>query len=261
MNHENTFALLPGYVDNELTLSETVEFERHLAGCAECRRALEAQRQVGVLLKASDLRFAAPEALRARIEAELCPRRSLVHRFGAWLRAWKQKRRSNWMPVGALAVSAAALVWSGTLYLAAPPADVQLSQELVDSHVRSLQPDRLIDVISTDRHTVKPWFNGKIDFAPPVLDFAQAGYPLIGGRLDYVDGRTVAVMVYRYKLHPINLYVWPGHAAGKNPAIQERQGYHIAHWSDGRMNYWVVTDAGADELDGFIKNLRAHTES
>jgi anti-sigma factor RsiW len=261
MDHDNAFALLPGYLDDELTLSETVAFERHLAGCAGCRRALASQRRVGALLSAPALRFAAPAPLRRRIEAELYPRASLFHRFAAWRHAWKTKRRSNWLPAAAMALSTAALMWSGTLYLAAPSAEVQLSEELVDSHVRSLQPDRLIDVVSTDRHTVKPWFNGRIDFAPPVFDFAQAGYPLIGGRLDHVGGRAVAVMVYRYRLHPINLYVWPGNEAGKRPVIEERQGYHLAHWSDGRMNYWIVTDAGADEVDSFIGHLRARADS
>jgi anti-sigma factor RsiW len=133
---------------------------------------------------------------------------------------------------------------------------------LVDDHVRSLQFNHLSDVISTDRHTVKPWFDGKLDFAPPVVDLAQQGYPLVGGRLDYLNGRAVAVMVYRYKLHPINLYVWPGNDAGAPPPrIYEQQGYHLAHWSAAAMNYWAITDAGEAELNGFITDLLAHPAS
>jgi anti-sigma factor RsiW len=163
--------------------------------------------------------------------------------------------------VGAMVVSLVALTWSAGLYLSMPSGDTHLTQELVDSHVRSLQFDHLYDVISTDRHTVKPWFDGKIDFAPPVVDLAQQGYPLVGGRLDYLNGRAVAVMVYRYKLHPINLYVWPGSDAGATPHIYERQGYHLAHWSAAGMNYWAITDAGETELNGFITGLRAHPAS
>jgi anti-sigma factor RsiW len=146
---------------------------------------------------------------------------------------------------------------SMSLYLAVPSPEQRLTQELVDDHVRSLQSNHLFDVISTDKHTVKPWFNGKLDFAPPVIDLAQQGYPLVGGRLDFLHGRPVAVMVYSYKLHPINLYVWPGDDAGAVPHIQERQGYHLAHWSAAGMNYWAITDAGENELDGFIADLRA----
>ena len=261
MDHEKAFELLPGYIDNELTLSETVEFEHHLSGCAECQRALESQQRVSSLLKTSNLQFTAPDELRARIKAQLHPRKSLFQRLAHWLPSWKEGGRSSWAPAGAMVISAAALMWSGMLYLATPSADVRLSQELVDNHVRSLQLNHLIDVISTDRHTVKPWFEGKIDFAPPVLNLAQDGYPLVGGRLDYLDGRTVAVMVYRYKLHAINLYVWPGNDAGESPGVHELQGYHIAHWTDGRMNYWAITDAGNSELAGFVKSLRAHAGS
>lgn len=161
-----------------------------------------------------------------------------------------------------MAFSVIALMWSAGLYLSAPSGETRLTHELVDDHIRSLQFNHLSDVISTDRHTVKPWFDGKLDFAPPVVDLAQQGYPLVGGRLDYVNGRTVAVMVYRYKLHPINLYVWPGNDAGAPPpGIYEQQGYHLAHWSTAGMNYWAITDAGETELNGFITNLLAHPAS
>ncbi|WP_321939188.1 anti-sigma factor [Paraburkholderia sp. J8-2] len=261
MDHGKAFELLPGYIDSELTLGETVEFEHHLSGCAVCHCVLASQRRVSTLLKTSKLQFTAPAELRARIKKELHPRESLFQRLVDWLPSWKEGGRSGRAATGVMIISAAAFMGSGMLYLAAPSSDVRLSQEFVDNHVRSLQLNHLIDVISTDRHTVKPWFEGKIDFAPPVLNLAQDGYPLVGGRLDYLDGRTVAVMVYRYKLHAINLYVWPGHDAGDSAKVHEQQGYHIAHWTDGRMNYWAITDAGKNELYGFVKSLRAQAGS
>ena len=277
MDHEQAFEFLPGYIDEELSLSESLEFERHLAGCEQCKRAYEQQRQVSAQLRQNDLRMNAPPELVKRIRAALPVQRSLWQRlserfsgvagFGGMSVAGGTGSTAGargtlgWAPVGAMAVSLVALTWSAGLYLSTPSGDTHLTEELVDSHVRSLQFDHLYDVISTDRHTVKPWFDGKIDFAPPVIDLAQQGYPLVGGRLDYLNGRAVAVMVYRYKLHPINLYVWPGSDAGATPHIYERQGYHLAHWSAAGMNYWASTDAGETELNGFITDLRAHPAS
>ena len=128
--------------------------------------------------------------------------------------------------------------------------------ELVSSHVRSLQVDHLSDVVSSDQHTVKPWFNGKLDFSPPVIDLAAQGFPLVGGRLDYLDGHTVAVLIYRHKLHPINLYIWP--SSDRNGALQVhgRQGYHLIHWVVGGMNYWAVSDLAANELEFYVNFLR-----
>ena len=261
MDHEQAFELLPGYLDQELSLSEALEFERHLAGCEQCQQVYSQHRQVSARLRQADLRVEAPAELVKRIKAALPGRPSLWQRL-VELFGWRRGGGSlGWAPVGAMVMSVVALTWSAGLYLSVPSSETRLSQELVDNHIRSLQFNHLSDVISTDRHTVKPWFDGKLDFAPPVVDLAQLGYPLVGGRLDYLDGRPVAVMVYRYKLHPINLYVWPGDDAGATPHIYQRQGYHLAHWSAAGMNYWAITDAGDMELNGFITDLRAHPAS
>jgi anti-sigma factor RsiW len=151
----------------------------------------------------------------------------------------------------------AALAVSSALYLQVPSDEQRLSQELVDNNIRSLQVDHLFDVASTDRHTVKPWFGGKLDFAPPVIDLASQGYPLVGGRVDYMGGQRVAVMVYRDKLHPISLFVWPGSGENSASSFQERQGYHIAHWRAAGMNYWAITEAGDEDLRGFVNRMRA----
>lgn len=261
MDHQQVLELLPGYLDQELSLSEALAFERHLEDCEECRQVYAQHRAASAQLKQAELRVEVPLALRQRIEAALprepVPRETLGERFKRWNAGWSR----TWMPLGATAVSVAVLGASMSLYLMAPSPEQRLTQELVDDHIRSLQSDHLMDVISTDKHTVKPWFNGHLDFAPPVIDLAQQGYPLVGGRLDFLSGRAVAVMVYRYKLHPINLYVWPGSDTGAQARVFERRGYHLAHWSAAGMNYWAITDAGADELGGFITDLRARSAS
>ncbi|MGU7770769.1 anti-sigma factor family protein [Burkholderia sp. MR1-5-21] len=261
MDHQQAVDMLSGYLDNALSLTESAAFERHLARCSTCRQAFEAQQRVGALMKACGLRFRAPDALRARIVADLRVHKTVLQRISGWLAPRKTIGVPVWAPAGALAVSAFALVWSGAFYLSAPGADVRLRSELVDSHVRSLQASHLTDVVSTDRHTVKPWFDGKIDFAPPVLDLASDGYPLVGGRLDYMNGHAIAVLVYRYKLHPINVYVWPADSAAEPTRIYVQHGYHLAHWVAAHMNYWVVTDADGRELGGFVERLRTRAGS
>jgi anti-sigma factor RsiW len=272
MNHEQASELLSGFLDEELSLSEALQFQRHLDGCEECTQVLAQHRDVGAQLRSAQLRVDAPPELVKRIEAALPGRSAPWAQLGERFKGQGGGNRSasrwltwpTWATAGMMVASVAALSVSMSLYLAVPSSEDRLTQEVVDDHIRSLQFNHLSDVISTDKHTVKPWFNGKLDFAPPVIDLVQQGYPLIGGRLDYVDGRTVAVMVYRYKLHPINLYVWPGKGSSsgiepqpREPAIHERQGYHLAHWSAGGMTYWAITDAGESELRGFVTDLRA----
>lgn len=261
MDHEQAFELLPGYLDQELSLSEALEFERHLADCEQCQQVYAQHRQVSAQLRQADLRVDTPQELVKRIKAVLPARRTFWQQLGERFGRWSGGGAMPWAPAGAMLMSVVALTWSVGLYLSVPSSETRLTQELVDNHIRSLQVNHLSDVISSDRHTVKPWFDGKLDFAPPVVNLAQQGYPLVGGRLDYLNGRPVAVMVYHYKLHPINLYVWPGGDAGATPRIYARQGYHLAHWSAAGMNYWAITDAGEAELNGFITELRAHPAS
>jgi anti-sigma factor RsiW len=249
MEHQEALELLPAYLDQELGISDAIAVEHHLAGCLECQREYVAQGKVSAQLKMGATYFEAPTHLANRIKTALPQGRSHSARFKAW--------GFNWLNAGAVMVALLAVVWGGSLYLTLPSPQERLVEELVSSHVRSLQVDHLSDVVSTDRHTVAPWFNGKLDFSPPVSDLASQGFPLVGGRLDYLDGRTMAVLIYRHNQHPINLYIWPSTGSDAAPQTQVRQGYHLVRWAMGGMNYWVVSDLAKNELEFFVGALRS----
>lgn len=249
MDHKEAMELLPAYLDQELGISDAIAVERHLGNCPECQQEYSKLSEVSALLKKDAAYFKAPTHLAQRIKMALPPDRSDATRFRGW--------NFNWLNAGAVMVTLLAVLWSGSLYLTLPSAQDRLMEELVSSHVRSLQVDHLSDVVSSDQHTVKPWFNGKLDFSPPVIDLAAQEFPLVGGRLDYLNDRTVAVLVYRHNQHPINLYIWPSSDRNGAPQVQGRQGYHLIHWVVGGMNYWAVSDLAANELELFVNTLRS----
>jgi anti-sigma factor RsiW len=144
-----------------------------------------------------------------------------------------------------------ALAWSVGLYLALPGPAQRLQEELVASHTRALMTGHAIDVVSSDRHTVKPWFNGRLDFSPAVFDLSAQGFALTGGRLDYLEQRPVAALVYQHKAHPINLFVWPAKAGDDAPKSASRLGYNLLHWTRGGLSYWAVSDLNSGELAQF----------
>jgi anti-sigma factor RsiW len=250
MDHQKYIELLPAYLDQELGTPDLLDVERHLGSCAECRNELAELRRVSEGLKKEAVYFTAPAHLAHRIAANL-PR---SHKIEAGYKGWGL----SWLNVGVALGGLVALVWSGVLYVAVPSTQDKLVDELVSSHVRSLLVDHLSDVASSDKHTVKPWFNGKLDYSPPVFDLASNGFPLTGGRLDYLNGRAVAVLVYRRKLHPINVYVWPSKTSTA-PATRERQGYNLISWSANGMAYWAVSDLAANELEMFVTTLRSQS--
>ena len=248
-------SLADAYLDGELPPASRAEIDAHLAGCPACRAEIEANRAFIARLKADVSYFEAPPGLAARLAQRLGsePAGTVVRLSPA------PKRESFWRPMALAASFVLAVLLSGGVgYMSSlPVSGDRITQEVVDSHVRSLLAGHLTDVASTDQHTVKPWFNGHLDTAPPVKDFAAQGFPLIGGRLDYIDHRPVAAMVYRHGLHPINLFVWadPSQSLGQ-PAVTSRQGYNIRHWVEGDLTYWLISDVEAGALANLETLLR-----
>ena len=163
----------------------------------------------------------------------------------------------SWLALAAAIILAAVIAWNVLPALQRPGADQFLATQLIASHVRSLMANHLADVASTDQHTVKPWLDAKLDFAPPVADLANAGFPLIGGRLDYLDNRPVAALIYQRRKHFINLFVWPASDASRRTKATEisRQGYHLLHWIEGDFNYWAVSDVNKEDLQNFQRSF------
>jgi anti-sigma factor RsiW len=239
--------LIGAHLDGELDVMSSLDFERHVECCTACARARE--RVAGVRSAAAAAPyFRAPEELAGRIRAvmrrEVAPAPS----------RWRLARVMQPLAVAAAIVLAATLAWR----LARTSSGASgLERELVAAHVRSLQADHLLDVASSNQHTVKPWFSGKVDFAPDVRDLAEAGFPLAGGRLDYLDGHAAVALVYRHNLHVINCFVWPAVAASEAELATSMQGYSVLRFTERVLTYWVVSDAAPGTLEEFARALRA----
>lgn len=263
MDHKEAIELVPALLDEELGIADAIAVEHHLRACSGCQLEFAKQRNASARLRSDASYFKAPASLAQRVKMSLPRDSERLTRSKSWHLDWlpaaagPKTWRLNWLGSGAVAASVLALALSGTLYLALPSNHERLTDELISSHVRSLQVDHLSDVASTDQHTVKPWFNGKLDFSPPVVDLASQAFPLEGGRLDYVDGRTVAVLIYRHAKHPINLYIWPTSDREASPQAQDRQGYHLLQWTSGGMQYCAVSDLATSELMVFAGLVRS----
>ena len=192
--------------------------------------------------------YRAPQALRERVMGALAGAASQERTF----------QRGGGLFLAASFATVALLSWNMALWTMAPASDETVSRDVVSAHVRSLMtPGRLADVASSDRHTVKPWFAGKLDFAPPVRDLASSGFPLTGGRLDYIDGRPVAALAYARRLHTVNLFVWPAPGAvDAAPVTSARGGYSLSHWTKDEMRHWAVSDASREEVEAFAAAWR-----
>ncbi len=250
MDCRQTQNLMDGYLDGELDLVNHLEIERHIASCPACREIFESRRALSGAIRAHATYHAVPAATTARVRAAL-------DRTGASTRVtFKPSRR--WFSLAASAAFAAVIGSGVTYWYAQPSPDELLAREAVASHVRSLMvAGRATDVSSSDQHTVKPWFNGKLDFSPPVLDLTGEGFTLVGGRLDYLANRPVAALVYRHRQHVINLFIWPDAGNADQPLrAQLHQGYHVMHWTQAEMNYWAVSDLNPTDLRTFSKRMR-----
>jgi anti-sigma factor RsiW len=250
MSCERTQELINAYVDGELDLVHSLELERHLSDCQACSKS-----HAGLL------------ALRAAVKSvyQEPPADLQKHVVSALRKEQKSEARTiavPWRSV-AFASSIALLVllsWGAYRLLSGPSSDEMLAREVVSSHIRSLMTDHLTDVPSSDQHTVKPWFNGKLDFSPPVIDLEDQDFTLVGGRLDYINDRSVAALVYQRRNHPINLFIWPSTDKSSDAGqVSTFQGYNTVYWKQSDMNCWAVSDLNMDELREFTKLLKTRS--
>jgi mycothiol system anti-sigma-R factor len=249
---ELTHGVLHGYLDGELDAARAEDFERHLLSCSECVSALEAQEAVRASIQRAGLYERAPVTLRRKLSAEFVAAptpASITARAGVRASPWQ------WLAMAATLLLAVTLAWKFVPLLRTDSTQSAYAAAIVDAHLRSLQPGHLEDVVSTDQHTVKPWFDGKIDFAPPVRDFADVGFPLQGGRLDVVRGRTVAVLVYGRRKHVVNVFIWPTAERDSRPQAGSQLGYNWVDWRKKGMELCIVSDVNAADLDALRQLL------
>jgi anti-sigma factor RsiW len=232
---------LDAYVDRELDGACSAALRDHLSGCAACRARVAERQALSDVIRSAPY-YPAPESLRALV-------------LGAGGRSTSARRLFTWAAAAMLIVSIGGSI---ALVRSSAARGSAVVDEVVNAHVRSLLADHLFDVESTDQHTVKPWFLGKLDFAPPVVDLASSGFPLAGGRLEYFAGRQVAALVYQRQKHTINLFVSPDRDDAL-AAIDARsiRGFHVHHWTHGGMSFWAVSDLNDVELSAFVRMLQA----
>ncbi|HKA76345.1 MAG TPA: anti-sigma factor [Pseudolabrys sp.] len=239
MTCEEAEVMLHALIDDELDAGHAREVEAHVAQCERCAAQLAAYRDLHQAVQGGNLRYAAPASLRRSIDRAvpslvMTNRRTLLKGFALG---------------GVVSAAAAASI---TLVIVGADRDKRILGEAISAHLRSLQADHLTDVLSSDQHTVKPWFNGRIDLAPPIIDLTAEGFTLIGGRLDFIDGKPVAAIVYRRRVHVINLFVAQGMGpALPAPKVESVQGFNILRWSDQGLNLLAVSDLNPDELEEF----------
>jgi anti-sigma factor RsiW len=237
--------LLHALIDGELDAGHARQIEAHVAKCERCAAQLISYRDMRQVLQGTNLRYAAPASLRRNIDRSF-PLQALTNR----------RTFLKGLGVGGLASAAAA---AGVALLTLnQESDETLVTEAVSAHLRSLQAEHLVDVLSTDRHTVKPWFNGRLEVAPPVIDLTAQGFTLIGGRLDYINGKAVAAIVYRRRAHIINLFVAQSMGSAlQTPRLESVQGFNVRRWTNQGLNLLAVSDINSDELEEFGRKFEA----
>lgn len=247
MTCKETESLIDAYVDGELDSARSVAFEMHMNECSSCLTHVSNLQDLSSAIRNGSLRYKAPPQLKRNVQAAL---RAAHPETRSSILYWR------WASVLASAVLLVALTWTVATRQTIRSEESVLVNEIVSSHVRSLMLNHVADVPSSDSHTVKPWFGGKINYSPPTKDLAQQGFPLVGGRLDYLDNRPVAALVYQRRLHFINLFVWPSDSGSMKEEVLTRQGYNLIHWTQSGMTYWLVSDLNLMELSDCARLLK-----
>jgi len=273
MNCEEATKLMDGYLDSELDPITSQKIEQHLRECPKCDQAYKIHGSLIRVIGNATPYYKAPAELREQIQSSLRdavgakdkggsgqPGQLSVPRPQGERRPVLSHVPWNWLALAA-AIMLGALITAVFLPRMRPPnADQFLATQLIASHVRSLMANHLMDVPSSDQHTVKPWLDAKLDFAAPVADLSSQGFPLIGGRLDYLNNHSVAALVYQKRKHFINLFIWPTTPEDSTAqTMVEREGYHLVHWSDGDFTYWAVSDVNPSDLQNFKQLFEQQT--
>ncbi len=244
-------SILDGYFDGELELTKSIEVGEHLKSCGDCSVIFNNYKILHNAFRDKSFYYNAPTKLKNKIIPALKKKTSKsiygINQVFNW-------RNASFALTILLIISVILILTQKNI-----SSTENLTYQVLNSHLRSLASNNLTDVLSSDKHTVKPWFNGKINFSPPVNDLSSKGFPLIGGRIDYLNNKPAAVLVYHYNKHIINLYISLNEKNNSNEEISSHSGYNIIHWVRGGMDYWAISDVNIEELkifnQEFVKNL------
>ncbi|MGZ5093477.1 MAG: anti-sigma factor family protein [Burkholderiales bacterium] len=253
MDCSETRKLLDSYLDRELDRENVIAVARHLDGCGECKRMFDLHSSIASAIRKRATYHPAPPSLANRIRAQIAqaaPRpengRPRSVRWPLW---------NRWFQMGSAVAAAVLITTIATTQLGSKPGDQMIVEQVMDAHSRATLTSHQIDIASSDQHTVKPWLSSKLDFSPTVTDLTTAGFPLRGGRLDYVDNRPVAVLVYGHRQHVIDLFIWPDDGASDRSRTRSfsKRGLNVLHWSAAGMTHWAVSDVNSADLEAFAE--------
>ncbi len=242
MDCTQTRAYMHGYLDRETDPVTAAGIEAHIKTCAACAQAYATQTALRAAVKKQAAYYRAPAALVERIRATTGAADGSMSR---------QAPRWNWYPLAAAVAATVVITWTAATQMESGLRDERIVEQVIAGHARSVLTNHLVEIASSDQHTVKPWLSSKLDFSPPAVDLAAAGFPLVGARLDYVNSRPVAALVYQHRRHVINLFVWPGDKAAAALRTSSKQGYNLLHWDKAGMTFWAISDLNPADIKTF----------
>jgi len=247
MDCTQTRNYMHAHLDRELDPVTAAGIETHMRNCAACAQAYATQTALRNAVKKQAAYFTAPAALAARV-------RATAGAAGNYPGA-KKARRWSWLPLAAAVAATVVIMWTASVQFESGMRDERIVEQVIAGHARSVLTNHLVEVASSDQHTVKPWLSSKLDFSPPANDLTGTGFPLVGARLDYVNSRPVAALVYRHRQHVINLFVWPDgkDASTTAPRSSAKQGYNLLHWDKAGMTFWAISDLNPEDIKTFAE--------